>query len=315
VDVRASALAVLFLVGIESTPVEPLVLDVDDPPIAISMSQPVIPDAARPQINLDAVWWTAPRGEPLGLLAERWGMKDDTLRSLNPDFRGDRVEAGQRLAVYRQRPGAVSRSVGAPNRGRLENGVPFVEGKYWQLRSYRPRSYATRGVVVHLATALQRWGARFPDAKPVKLGEFSKRGGGRLKPHSSHRTGRDVDVGYVVHEPAEGPRFRRATDETLDAEATWGLVHSLIANGGIEYIFMNAYVQRMLLPFAQRDLPPEDLPRYFSVAAEGHAAQSKAVLKHWRGHDDHMHVRFACTPIDLGCREAKRRKKKRGRRR
>jgi murein endopeptidase len=169
-------------------------------------------------------------------------------------------------------------------------------------------------VVEHLATALESWGTAYPEAKPIKLGEFSKRGGGRLKPHSSHRTGRDVDIGYVVHNPTDGPRFRRVTEENLDAEATWGLVHSLISTGSIEYIFMNAYVQRMLLPHAEQELPPEELARWFSVAADGYAAQNRAIVKHWRGHDDHMHVRFACSPTDVGCREAKRRKKKRGRR-
>jgi hypothetical protein len=308
-------LAVLSFVGLDSSPPEPLALEVDEPPVAMvsALARPVIPHEARPQINLDAVWWTAPRSEPLGLLAERWGVKEDLLRALNPELQGKRVEAGQRLAVYRYRDGSVSRSVGAPNRGRLENGVPFLEGKYWQLRSYRPRSFATRNVVVHLATALERWGATYPNAAPVKLGEFSKRGGGRLKPHSSHRTGRDVDVGYVVHDPGDGMRFRRATKQSLDAEATWGLVHSLVVSGDIEYIFMNGYVQRMLLPFARRDLPPEELPRWFSVAARDHRTQSKAIVKAWRGHDDHMHVRFGCTPIDVRCREAKRRKK-RGRR-
>lgn len=313
-DVRASALGVLSLIGIDNTPVEPLALDVDEPPVAVPIAHSVIPYAERPLINLDAVWWTAPRNEPIGLLAERWGLKEKGLRALNPDFDGERAEAGERFVVWRQRPGAVSRSIGAPNRGRLENGVPFVEGKYWELRAYRPRSYATRNVVENLATALEVWGTAYPEAKPIKLGEFSKRGGGRLTPHSSHRTGRDVDVGYVVHNPTDGPRFRRATKESLDAEATWGFVHALVSTGSVESIFMTAYVQRMLLPYAKQELPPEELGRWFSVAADGYAARNRAIVKHWRGHDDHMHVRFMCTPMDVGCREAKSRKKKKRRR-
>jgi hypothetical protein len=306
-------LAVFSLIGFENPPPESLDLEVTEPPVEITTARLVIPHAAQPQINLDAVWWTAPRSEDIAYLAERWGMKEKGLRALNPEFRGDRVEAGERYAVYRNDPGVVSRSVGAPNRGRLENGVPFVEGKYWQLRSYRPRSFATRSVVVHLATALETWGAAYPEAEPIKLGEFSKKGGGRLKPHSSHRTGRDVDVGYAVHNPPEGPKFRRANEESLDAEATWGLVHALIRTGNIDYIFMNSYVQRMLLPYAEKELSPEDTRRWFSAASDDYATQNRAIVKHWRGHDDHMHVRFACVPTDVGCREAKRKKKKKKR--
>lgn len=312
VDLRASALAVLAWVGADIEDPHALALDASAT-AASSSSVIVIPHETQPQVNLDAVWWTAPRSEPIGRLGERWGVGRDRLTELNPTLEGTHVAAGQRLLIYRHVEGEISRSVGAPNRGRLENAVPFPEGEGWRLRTFRPRSFATRQVVSELARTLSRWRERHPNAAPIKLGEFSKRGGGRVAPHASHRTGRDVDIGYVMLVDDDGHRFTRATQTNLDGAATWGFVHALLQSNSVESIFMSARVQRLLVPFAAAELPPEQLQRHFSVLAPDGRTAAKATLKPWRGHDDHMHVRFNCTEADVGCKDAYRRKRKRRR--
>lgn len=278
-----------------------------------------IPHARRPQINLDAVWWSAPRREPLGRLADRWGVPKTALLQLNPTLDPSaRVEAGQRVLVYRNDPSTRSQSVGAPNRGRLEGGAAFPPGDAWTMRSWRPRSFATRQVVTELALSLTAWHERHPDAHPVKLGELSKRSGGRVRPHKSHRTGRDVDIGYVMREPDDGHRFVAVTDDNMDAEATWGLIRQLLATGSVESIFVADSVQAQLVPFAAQTMSDEEQAAVFSVVASGFRAKKAAKLKAVRGHDDHMHVRFSCGPADGECtaaRKKKRRRRKRRRRR
>ena len=318
-DLRASALALLSVLGLDSSGEEDaLSLVVEDPPVR---AQPVIviPDEAEPRVNLGAVWWTTPKKESLVRLSDRWGIKVDVLRRLNPKLaERKRVEAGERLLVHRRRPGAVSRSVGAPNSGRLENGVPFPEGRYWILRDYRPRTFATEAVVTHLATAFDHWGRRFPEAPRVRLGEFSRRSGGKAPPHSSHRSGRDVDVAYVLSVLDERThKFTPATFLNLDAEKTWGLVRAFVSTGAVDKIFVDETIQRAMLPFAAQDLSLDELPRYFSVMAEGARARSNAMLVHWGGHDDHMHVRFSCSGLDERCSDnpVSRKKKRRKRRR
>lgn len=276
-----------------------------------------IPASERPQINLDAVWWEAPRTETLGRLADRWGTREELLLELNPHLdKAERVEQGKRVLVYRFQPGTVSRSVGTPSRGRIENGAPFPEGEGWVLRSFRPRSYATRQVVKELALSLTEWREFHPEANPVKIGEFSKRGGGRVRPHKSHRSGRDVDIGYVMLQPDEGHRFVRVDGENLDAAATWGLVSRLLATGAVESIFMDKSVQLQLVPYAAQSMDEVEQRATFSVLEPDARARKKTAIKAWRGHDDHMHIRFRCTEADLNCgaappRKKKRRKKKR----
>jgi murein endopeptidase len=253
-------------------------------------------------------------------LADRWGLPPEELVELNPDLAEVKeVEAGHRLCVYRHDPATLSRSVGAPNRGHLEHGVPFIEGEAWILREYRPRSWATRHVVTELAAQLDAFHHGHPEAHPVKLGELSQRGGGKIKPHRSHRSGRDVDLGYVMLERPEGHRHVRATPATLDAPATWALVQRLRASGSVERIFMARSVQAQLLPHAMATMDPAELPTMFSVLAEDRRTKTTAFLRDVPGHEAHMHIRFACTDGDDSCRDAMRRgkkkKRKRGRRR
>jgi murein endopeptidase len=280
-----------------------------DPLPASRGFDPVVPFEPRARVELGRVWWTAPRAESVKQVAERFGIAHDDLRALDPSLADGRVAAGQRVLVYRHDPAAPSRSVGAPNRGRLEHAVPFPEGDGWALRAYRPRTWATRHVVVELAASITEWRERFPEAQPVLLGEFSRRGGGTVRPHRSHRSGRDVDVGYVLLVPPAAHKFTVGTPRTMDAAATWGLVQRLLASGAVESIFMAESVQNQLLPHALASVAPERLPSVFSVLATDPRAKKQAILRAWGGHDDHMHVRFACTDDDVGCRDAERRKK------
>jgi murein endopeptidase len=322
-DLRASAVALMSVLGLDGAGDEDaLSLPVSDPPVQASPLA-VIPSEEAPRINLDAVWWTAPKTEKVSRLSDRWGIPVEVLRELNPELpagKKAKVEAGQRILVYRHAEGELSKSIGAPNQGRLENGVPFPEGKYWALREYRPRAFATRTVVTNLATAFDGWGRRFPGAPPVRIGEFSSRKGGKAPPHSSHRSGRDVDVAYVLVVPeTRRHKFTPTNFLNVDAEKTWGLVRAIVGTGSVDKIFVDKSIQRAMLPFAVQDLTMEELPQYFSVMADGARAQSKAKLVHWGGHDDHMHVRFSCSPADEQCsdnpvaRKKKRRKKKRRR--
>mgnify|MGYP001498731035 CR=1 FL=1 len=277
---------------------------------------PIVPFAERPHVNLDAVWWTAPRHETVERLADRWGLPPEDLVAFNPSLAElgakDRVEVGTRLCVYRFDPALPSRSVGAPNQGHLEHGAPFIEGEAWILREYRPRSWATRHVVTELAAQLHAFALDHPDAQPVKLGEFSQRGGGKIKPHRSHRSGRDVDMGYVMLERPEGHKHTLATRATLDAAATWSLVQRLRDSGQVEAIFVSASVQEQLVPHAMGTIDAAELSAVFSVLAPDFRAEKSAFLRDVPGHAAHMHIRFACTDGDESCRIAQRRRGKKG---
>ena len=98
-------------------------------------------------------------------------------------------------------------SVGVPNRGVLTEaeelpvrGAGFVR--------YRPQGthYFARPRLVHAlqaaaATVLQQ----APGGAPLYIGDLSAKTGGRIPGHDSHRSGRDVDLLFLVTTPSGAP--------------------------------------------------------------------------------------------------------------
>lgn len=251
--------------------------------------------------DLSEVRWTVPETMALADLASRWGLSSKALRALNPELRSKRrVREGHDLVVFTADPESPTRSMGAPNRGKLLNGVPLPEGQTWRLRERRVRLYGSTVMVQSMMQAFEAYGAAFPNAPRVRLGDLSDRNGGRLKPHRSHRTGRDVDIGYILHPSSRGERYwQRADEVSFDAEKNWFLVKALIETGDVQQIFMSVRLQKLILPLAQRELSPDQLARYFR--RENPDPRSPSIIKHWKGHLDHMHVRFRCEEGNGRC--------------
>ncbi len=253
--------------------------------------------------ELDEVRWTVERGMRLDELATNWGMWVDELRELNPELDGVKwVDAGASFVVYRRDVSKPNRSVGAPNRGRLLGGIPMPEGAHWQLRGHRPRAYGSRTTIGALVDALRAYGAADPAAPPLRIGEISRRSGGRIAPHVSHRSGRDVDIGYVLADnPDKDERFwRPATAKNIDAPRTWAALSALIETGRVQQVFMSSRLQPVIAAEAAKRLPPEEVARIFSAMNPDPSIHT--IVKHEPGHRDHMHVRFVCEPGNNRCR-------------
>jgi len=285
--------------ALDPTPVElPTLSEPTPPPKPVA----VVPAEAEPRIDLDAVHWTAPVDESVERLAMRWGLTTRRLVRLNPSLDPDgMVAAGTRLVVYRPDPDEPTQSIGAPNRGRLRGGIPLPEGRYWQLRDHRKRAYGTRDTITALLQAFNAYGEAFPDAPPIRLGEISQRNGGRVFPHVSHRTGRDVDIGYILtRAPSEGRYWVTARPETFDVEKNWFLIKALVSTGKVQRIFISASLQKLLRERAAEELTPEEMARYFRMP--GRDRDEPPLIRDWNGHRDHMHVRFRCEEGNKCCR-------------
>ncbi len=260
----------------------------------------------RIDADLREVFWTVPERSTTDLLAANWGL-GSTFFTLNPDLKpGEKLEAGSKVKVYAADPAKPTRSVGHPNRGRLQHGLPLPEGPSWRLRPNRRRTYGTHKTISTLVQAFQAYGERYPDAPPVRVGEIARRRGGRASPHASHRTGRDVDLGYIGTEEDDGEvRWKRMGESTLDAEKSWFLIHEMIKSGNVDTIFISSRLQKFLYREAKaQGLPEEELRRIFQHPR--HEDSPSAIIKHWRGHVNHMHVRFRCEDWNTRCRGERR---------
>ncbi len=279
--------------------------------------------APKPKTDpeLDEVFWEVPEDMSLDRVASAWGFKISALRKLNPDTipeakkkRGASGEvylhqpelaAGTKLRVFKKDPERPTRSIGAPNRGKLRSGIPMPEGPYWRLRPRRPRTFATHKTISSLLAALRAFGQAYPEGPRVRLGEFSKYRGGRIYPHRSHRTGRDVDIGYLkLNDDPERTTFMRTTRKNFDAERNWVLIYAILKTGNVQSIYMSSRIQKQLYKEAKKHIPEAELHQYFQYP--WHDDSAKAIIRHQSGHKNHFHVRFRCEDWNRRCRARSR---------
>jgi hypothetical protein len=181
-------------------------------------------------------------------------------------------------------------SVGKASAGWLINGVRLESSKRILARS--DTNWGTPEVIKGIKAAVEAVHARFPKTPRLVVGDISKKGGGRLRPHRSHQSGRDADIGYFLKTPQTSNYFQSFDVSELDVPRTWAFVASLLASGGVQYIFIDRAIQAPLRAHAEKrgKLTKGKLDVLFSSRSgkKGH----DTIIRHARGHRNHMHVRF-----------------------
>ncbi|HEY5950602.1 MAG TPA: penicillin-insensitive murein endopeptidase [Kofleriaceae bacterium] len=200
----------------------------------------------------------------------------------------------------------VGQSVGAPWSGWLRDAAKLEEGDGWYIR--RPyRAYGTRTTVDYVQRVLGDIADRFPDIHDIAVGDISAEHGGRISEHSSHQSGRDIDVGLIFTEkPAGYPSsFVTGTADNLDLEATFVLVEEFAKtsadSGGVQMIFLDFKVQGLLYNWALENGETEDYLAKLFQFPHGRGS-SEGIVRHEPNHTDHIHVRFRCPAGDSACR-------------
>ena len=184
--------------------------------------------------------------------------------------------------------------------------MPMVDGPGRIIKHTPWKGWATTTTVATLDLILREWARRFPNRQPILVGNMSARNGGKLKPHSSHQSGRDVDLSYPqIWDHKEELNWRTMDAKNLDRDLTWSLLELLRETGAVEVVLMDTKIQRLLYEFAlethrysKKQL--ESWLEYPRGPGAGHP-----LVRHVRGHQDHVHVRFKCTAAETRC-ESKR---------
>lgn len=194
---------------------------------------------------------------------------------------------GELIRRVRHDPGSLgSVSIGRANRGALFNAVQMPEGPHWELVD-PDRSWATRETVDALIAAIDTVHERYPGSPPLFIGDMSRRRGGYFRPHRSHQSGRDADIGYYYSDGSTW--YQRANADNLDRERTWTLVKGLLTQGSVEYLFVDRSVQQLLKEHA---LSVEHHTEWVEELFNHPGGRAPGVVRHVRGHQTHMHVRF-----------------------
>lgn len=206
-------------------------------------------------------------------------------------------------------------TVGVPSRGVLTESQELpVRGQGFV--RYRPGSnhYFGRPRLVHaLVAAAASVTRRAPGGAPLFIGDLSAQTGGRIAGHDSHRTGRDVDLLFLVTSPegvpVPSPGFVRFESDglaheegtsnyvRLDVDREWWLLRSLLTDPeiGVQFLFVCHEIEALLIDHARSLGEPDVLIWH----AETVMTEPKDSLRH----DDHVHLRIACSPDEAvsGC--------------
>lgn len=175
--------------------------------------------------------------------------------------------------------------------GVLTHGVQLPPGPGYVVKA-PDHAWGTPRTIRLLQEAIRGYTRGARGGPKIHVGDVSLRGGGVFPPHLSHRHGRDVDVGYVLKgAAADETRFVSAGRDNLDVARSWALIEAMLATGEVHYVFMDYGLQRLFYEHAVAEgASPQRLAELLQYP-RGEGAPF-GVIRHWRGHRNHFHVRF-----------------------
>jgi conjugal transfer mating pair stabilization protein TraG len=134
------------------------------------------------------------------------------------------------------------------------------EGLGYKTYSRDERRWGKASTIEALKTIAINWHTKYSDT-PIYIGNISRKGGGDLPPHKSHKKGIDVDIRPIRFKNNGLPVTWKDAD--YDREKTGELIKLIKDSYPIQYIFFN---------------DPELIKR--------------GLCTFCAGHDDHLHIRF-----------------------
>lgn len=234
-----------------------------------------------------------------------------------------RDEALPSLDEILRMDGSTSRSVRGPNDGALEGGVPLpLRGPGFRFNPRRdPRArYGTIEVVRQLVAAAAVVHQELPGGQ-LTINDLSLPQGGPIPHHGSHQSGRDADVLFYLIGPNGEPHPSvgapldpqgRGTDYgdladpnddvplRIDLPRTWRFLQALIEGSGddeapLQRVFVAEHLRTLLVDYAQASGAPAATRARFAMIT----------CQPSYPHDDHLHLRWFCSPDDLaaGCED------------
>lgn len=253
------------------------------------------------------VKYTVRRGGTLENVANLYKIFHHEISDLNPGvgLKND-LPPKSAVVVYKADGTTKSQSIGGPSSGKLAGGVPMMDGPGRVMKMIGWKSFATANTVAVLDKVLRHW-ASSGHKQPVLVGNMSSRNGGKLSPHSTHQSGRDVDLGYPQKLPAgEELNWRVMNSKNLDAKECWALMQALVQTGQIEVIYVDREIQKLLHDYAVANnlMSKNTLKQWMEYPSP--TGSGNPVIQHVKGHADHMHARFKCQPHETQCKSRKR---------
>ena len=239
------------------------------------------------------------RGESLKDIAERYEVKPREVRLWNEKL-GSMLKMGEELVVFSDAPPSRSESIGLPYGGSLREAERLLPHPAYVIRDPK-RAYGTEETVNWLYEAFEWLHEKHQRGPRVRIHDLSLPEGGAMRGHVSHQSGRDVDLSLFRKKcKSQVCPFTWTRPEELDAERQWALLRHMLERGRLEAVFLDYSLQRPLYEQAKREGATQAQLREWFQFPRG-ADNPKGVIRHFRNHKDHAHIRFVCPKTDAEC--------------
>ena len=177
--------------------------------------------------------------------------------------------------------------------GFLKNPIALLSNELYKTREHsnskRGRNFGVPEMILAIKKAVDDVHEAHKDTKRLVIGDLSRFKGGFFPPHLSHQSGRDADIGYYTKGRYQPEYLQRIKAHQLDVARTWTFLHSFLRDDKVQYIFMDHWLQKPLYYYMKdvAKVPPRLLRKYIS-----YPRRTGGIIRHLKGHADHMHVRF-----------------------
>jgi murein endopeptidase len=179
----------------------------------------------------------------------------------------------------------------------LRNGVQLPENPKLYKRRNPDHSWGSSLTVDNLQTAITNFRRDSGFDREIVICDMSRKRGGRLRPHHSHRSGRDVDIRLPLRKGLPAGTLPNGISQ-VDWKATWALIRALLLTKTIKYIFLERNRQRVLRDVAEAaGASAKALEKIFQYPGR----DRRSIIRHSRGHINHIHIRFICGENESDC--------------
>jgi len=224
------------------------------------------------------VKYTVRKGDTLGKVAKKYKLSLWLLKKLNR-LKSNRLRPGQRLVVVMEGPQPGKKIAGM---------YRLITAPGYKVRNAK-RAWGTFLTINGMIDVLSELHQKYPNAAPIRVDDLSRKGGGYLKPHKSHRTGRDIDIRYPLKKATD--KYVKATAANIDLPRAWDMMHGFLKTGDMIYLFVDYKLQKLFYEQAKKQkIPAATLKKWFQYPRGKNVL--KGIMRHEPGHATHVHVRF-----------------------
>ncbi len=230
------------------------------------------------------------QGESLRQIAKRLNVPYATLLKMNRSgLKGNKLKPGMKLTY-------MSKKKRVRFYGRLYNGVQLETGSGYEIRNSL-YSWGTPTTCKLIKFIYGEMDKLYPSSAPALICDMSRQLGGPLKGHVSHQIGIDADLSIYRKGNLPTNGMTKMTPATMDIKKNLDFVKLLYNSKMVQYIFLDYSLQRPLYD-AARSQGWSDLMLSQIFQYPRKPGSRNGIIRHWKGHDDHFHVRFSSRPLE-----------------